>query len=75
MPALIGLRAGLFARTLRCVDRRIAPHRQDQVPKEQPEKSKGNFVEMDVPINGETNMLQEEAASLMDAFWGHAYTE
>ena len=48
---------------------------EDVVPKEQPEKNKGNLVEMDVHIDGETNMLQEEAASLIDAFWGHAYTE
>ena len=48
---------------------------KDQVPKQQHEESEGNLMEMDVPIDAETNMPQEEAASLMAALRGSACTE
>ena len=46
------------------------------VPKEHDEEdSEGAYVEIAVPIDGETVMPQEDAASLMAAFWDRAYTE
>jgi hypothetical protein len=46
-----------------------------QVPKELQAEGESGRVEINVPIDGETVMPQEEAASLMAAFWERAYTE
>jgi len=42
------------------------------VPKEDVEEG---YVEVEVPIEGETVLPQEQAASMMSAFWERAYTE
>ena len=40
-----------------------------------PREQGGNLVEVEVPIHGETVLPQEEAATLMSAFWERAYCE
>ena len=42
------------------------------VPKEDLDKG---YVEIEVPIEGDTVLPQEQAASLMSAFWERGYTE